>query len=244
MGLGFIPDPTGIRKNKNNPGGGLSGWVPGTGALANPPGACHVIPPDSNLLFQVHYHRSGKAEIDADSRVAIWLSKEKPRKFASGQLLDTSFRYIPKGSARYSSNGSLEIKEDCELWLLSPHMHMIGKEMRIWLQPAESTSRQLLLQVERWDFNWQSRYLLKEPIPLKKGARLFVEAVFDNSQGNPANPNHPPKTVFLGENTDDEMGFAVVGFMTDSRPNGGSAFITYFEKLLEANTLRKFLEKR
>jgi len=123
-------------------------------------------------------------------------------------------------------------------------MHMLGKEMRIWLQPAGSSSRQLVLQLERWDFNWQSRYILKDPIPMKKGARLLVEAVFDNSTGNPSNPNHPPKTVYLGESTEDEMGFVVVGIMTDSRPNGTSDFFNYFEKMLEANTLRKLMEKR
>lgn len=244
MGLGFIPDPRNIKKNQDNAGSGLSGWVPGTGALANPPGACHVIPPDSNLLFQTHYHRSGKPEIDADSRIAVWFSKEKPAKFVKGKLLDTSFRYIPKGSAGFRSNGSLEFKEDCELWCLAPHMHMLGKEMRIWLQPAGSSSRQLVLQLERWDFNWQSRYILKDPIPMKKGARLLVEAVFDNSTGNPSNPNHPPKTVYLGESTEDEMGFVVVGIMTDSRPNGTTDFFNYFEKMLEANTLRKLMEKR
>ena len=32
--------------------------------------------------------------------------------------------------------------------------------------------------------------------------------VYDNSEGNPHNPSHPPKAVKFGEQTTDEMGFA------------------------------------
>jgi hypothetical protein len=36
---------------------------------------------------------------------------------------------------------------------------------------------------------------------------------FDNSEGNPKNPNHPPKHVTLGEKTTDEMaGIWIGGF--------------------------------
>src|SRR5262249_54253026 len=46
-----------------------------------------------------------------------------------------------------------------------------------------------LLEVPRYDFNWQHRYLLAEPRRLAAGSRLRSTAVFDNSADNPANPD-------------------------------------------------------
>lgn len=240
MGLGFTPNPI-ITKNKDNPGGGFSGWVPGTGALTNPEGANHVIPPNSYIFMQIHYQRTGRPEVDDSSRLGIWLTKTKPKKYVSGYLADTSFRMIPKGLPDFKSTGSRVIPEDCHLWLISPHMHLLGKEFRVWHQPKGASERKLLLELKNWDFNWQSRYLLKEPYFMEKGSSIQVEARFDNSSRNPSNPNIPPKTIFLGENTTDEMGFAVIGIFQDVRPTPGSDFIQYFKKLMQAEVLKKTL---
>ena len=46
-----------------------------------------------------------------------------------------------------------------------------------------------LLRVSRYDFNWQTTYQLSEPIRLPAGTRVHVKASFDNSAGNPSNPD-------------------------------------------------------
>jgi hypothetical protein len=76
---------------------------------------------------------------------------------------------------------------------------------------------------------------------MEKGSSLHVEARFDNSSKNPSNPNTPPKTVFLGESTSDEMGFAVIGVYQNGRPKFGNDFLMYFQKLMQAEALRKAL---
>jgi hypothetical protein len=117
-------------------------------------------------------------------------------------------------------------------------MHRLGKEFRIWHQPPDSTERKLLLEIKDWDFNWQHRYLPKDPYPLKKGSTLHVEAVYDNSAGNPRRLPGPEKTVFLGEATDDEMAFAIIGTIVEGRPSGKVEMLRYFEKLIEAKAFR------
>ncbi len=241
MGLGFIPNPANLKRNKDNPGAGLGGWVPGTGALEHPEGVRTVIPPGADILIQLHYTRTGKPEIDSESRLALWFDKETPKKYSQGLVLDTTFRMIPKGVSRFKSTGTKIIPEDSELWVLSPHMHLLGKECRIWHQAKGSADRTLLLELKGWDFNWQSRYLLEKPFPMKKGDALHIEAIYDNSAGNPNNPHKPPKMVFLGESTEDEMGFSVVGLIRTTRPGGGADFVNYFERLLEAEGLKKLL---
>ena len=43
-----------------------------------------------------------------------------------------------------------------------------------------------------------------------------ITARYDNSTGNPNNPNNPPKRVTWGEQTTDEMCVAFVGVTVDS----------------------------
>lgn len=69
MGLGFIPDPTKVIRNRDNPGGNFIGWVPGVGALEYPHEARRVIPPQSDIGVQIHYTRTGRPEIDDSTRL-------------------------------------------------------------------------------------------------------------------------------------------------------------------------------
>jgi len=62
--------------------------------------------------------------------------------------------------------------------------------------------RQVVLSVPRYDFNWQLGYYTSIKVP--KGSKLHVDAHFDNSAGNRANPN-PNKTVYYGSMTWEEM---------------------------------------
>jgi hypothetical protein len=238
MGLGFVPDPTLKVRNAANAGGQLMGWVPGAGPLEFPPGVLRVLPPETAIAIQIHYVRTGKPEIDDSSRLGIWLQKQTPRLFSHGFMLDTEFRLIPKGDANFRTTGSREITSDCHLWVMAPHMHRLGREFRIWHQPPNSTDRTLLLEIRNWDFSWQHRYLPKDPYPMKKGSRLHVEAVYDNSSRNPRRPPGPERTVFLGEGTDDEMAFAIIGTIVDEPPTGKIEMIRYFEKLIEARAFR------
>lgn len=242
MGLGFEPNPLGMTRNQDNPGGGLGVWVPGQNKWADPPKASHVVPPDSSIIMQIHYHRNGKPEVDR-SKIGIWLSRKKPEKFVHYMLVDTSFRWIPKGAANYKSVGSRVVEEDCELYLFKPHMHFTGKDMRVWHQPKGSKERKLIFDLKNWDYNWQLSFYTKEYYFLEKGSTLHVEAVYDNSARNPTNPFSPPRTIFLGENDEDEMGYCSVSFLTKNRPTGKNEFMNYFFKLREGALLKKAFQE-
>lgn len=239
MGLGFIPNPTKIKRNKENPTGSLGGWAPGVeGTLIYPDESARIVPQKSDLIIQMHYVRTGEKEIDDASRVGLWLVKEKPKRFVAAYLLDTNFIKIPKGDSNFKSSGSVEISEDGDLFQIIPHMHMLGRAMKIWYRADEASEKKLLLDLNDWDFDWQYRYTLKEQFRLRKGSQLLIESVHDNSANNPNNPHRPPVDTFLGESTDDEMAFAIIGVVQDTQPKKQDHFIRYLTKLIEANTLR------
>ncbi len=97
-----------------------------------------------------------------------------------------------------------------------PHMHLLGRQIKVAMTPPGGPTR-TLVAIRDWDFNWQEEYLFRESIDVKAGTRFDVEAVFDNSAGNPFNPHQPPRPVLLGLQTTDEM---CVGFLgaTTARP--------------------------
>jgi hypothetical protein len=43
-------------------------------------------------------------------------------------------------------------------------------------------------------------------VPLPKGTRIDIHIAYDNSADNPRNPSSPPKRVYWGEQSFDEMG--------------------------------------
>jgi hypothetical protein len=94
----------------------------------------------------------------------------------------------------------------------SPHMHLRGKAFRYELAYPDGTS-QILLDVPRYDFNWQTFYRLKSPLQVNRPAALRCTAWFDNSADNPSNPD-PAAVVRFGRQTWDEM---MIGYFEWSR---------------------------
>jgi tetratricopeptide (TPR) repeat protein len=63
-----------------------------------------------------------------------------------------------------------------------------------------------LLRIANWDFRWQHVFRLVTPLALPKGTTLTMNYVYDNSADNPRNPVLPPRRVFWGQRSGDEMG--------------------------------------
>ncbi len=98
-----------------------------------------------------------------------------------------------------------------------PHMHLRGKSFRYEALYPDGT-REVLLDVPHYDFNWQLRYQLAEPKPIPKGTQLICTAHFDNSDGNPANPD-PSQRVHWGDQTWNEM---MIGYFSTISPRESS----------------------
>jgi hypothetical protein len=71
--------------------------------------------------------------------------------------------------------------------------------------------REVILDVPRYEFDWQNLYVLDQPKPMPEGTILHTEARFDNSAKNPNNPD-PRRAVTFGEQTRDEMHVGYLNF--------------------------------
>ena len=89
------------------------------------------------------------------------------------------------------------------IYSLMPHAHLRGKASKFTAHYPDGRD-EILLSVPKYDFNWQTTYLLKSPKLLPAGTRLVFDMTWDNSAQNPANPD-PTRTVPWGDQTWDEM---------------------------------------
>jgi hypothetical protein len=185
------------------PAGYLGGWVPGQTPIVLPPGIANLLPANSNLILQVHYHRSG-SETQDQSKVGIYFSREPVvKRLRSVAIVNTKIE-IPPGESSYQVKAALPIEKDADAISVQPHMHLLGKSMEVTACRPDG-AREVLVWVRNFDFNRQTTYVFKKPVPLPKGTRIEVTAYYDNSAKNSRNPNSPPKPVHWGEKTTDEM---------------------------------------
>lgn len=200
------------------PTGALCGWAPGSRPQVAPTGIAMRVPPKADLVMQVHYHKSGKPEIDATS-VGLYFAKEPIEKeLRLFWLLDPSLN-IPAGEKAFRVSRTMTIPANATLYGAMPHMHLLGRTMRA--KAVAPDGKEIpLIGVPDWDFNWQLMYAFKEPIKAPAGTKLVVEATYDNSVENPNNPNSPPKRVHWGEQTTDEMFLMVIGYTLDAEVRG------------------------
>ncbi|MBN9121500.1 MAG: redoxin family protein [Planctomycetes bacterium] len=199
MGWGFLPDRAGM----------LGGWAPGGIPKRLPDGVGQKLPKGADVCVQFHYHRTGKEEKDR-TKIGVYFAKKPVTEPYRSVPVAGLFRQIPAGEKAFKVEMSWTVADDLTLYRLSPHMHLLGKDIEL-AAAAPGAKEQTLIRVPVWDYNWQEQYELKEPLKLAKGTVLTVRATFDNSAENPLNPSVPPKAVRFGEQTTDEMCFVFMG---------------------------------
>lgn len=185
----------------------LDTYVPGAIPHKLPPGQAKMIPAGSDLVFQLHYTANGKPGTDR-SRIGVIFAKEPPKERVYTVNISNSRFVIPPGVPAHPVEGRMLLREDARLVGLSPHMHLRGRSM-MFTAVYPTGEKQTLLDVPKYDFNWQLYYYLAEQMPLPKGTRIEVFATYDNSPNNPRNPDATAE-VRWGDQSWQEM---MVGFM-------------------------------
>lgn len=192
----------------------LDGYAPGDEPLVFAPDVALKIPKGATLLWQMHYTPTGKPEQDR-SQLGMIFADQPPRyEHKVGAALNRRF-VVPAGAPNYRVQSQFVFPADAWLTSLRPHMHLRGKSFT-YEAIYPNGRREVLLHVPRYDFNWQTQYVLAQPKPLPRGTRIFCTAHFDNSATNPYNPD-PATPVGWGAQTFDEMMIGWFTFVWDAR---------------------------
>jgi peroxiredoxin len=186
------------------------GWAPGMTPRRLEPGIAVKVPKGAKLVLQVHYHKSGKPETD-QSELAVYWAKEPVKKVFRTVPVGTPFLRLKPNVANQTVRAGMVLPFSVDLHAIFPHMHMLGKEMKVTAKLPDGTEKSLIW-IQNWEFNWQMGYRYVKPMRLPRGTRLSLIATYDNTASNPNQPSHPPKLVTFGEQTTDEMCFAFLGY--------------------------------
>jgi len=199
------------------PGDFLVGYAPGTVPQIMKPGQAKLIKAGSDIVLQMHYTANGTAGTDI-SRLGLVFCKTPPReRVVTINSANVTFT-IPPGAPDTEVDSKMTIQRDATLEGFLPHMHFRGKSFEYRATYPNGT-KEVLLRVPHYDFNWQLTYDLAREKKLPKGTVIECEAHFDNSPNNRFNPN-PTKEVHYGEQTWEEM---MIGFFDVAVPMNTTA---------------------
>jgi len=180
----------------------IAGWAPGVDGVMLPEGTAVRIPKGMRLGIQVHYAPTEEERIDQTS-VGIYFADGVIKKNLRVLFGDRKDVEIPAGDENYTLVAKKTFDTDALIRFFHVHMHLRGKSYTMKFTYPDGR-QETVLEVPRYDFNWQRVYMLTEPMRVPKGTVVEYIGAYDNSAKNKFNPN-PQQIVHWGEKTTDEM---------------------------------------
>ncbi len=193
----------------------LGGWVPGSVPQPWDAQSAQRLPARSRLVMQVHYHDADGAQ-DPATHAKLWVSPDKPTNIIDVEPVANQDLSIQPGDAEsYQKALFPMLGWPGEIVATFPHMHLLGSQIRSAVLPSGDSAEACLVDIPRWDFNWQQQYnfLDDEGVYARIGDAIRLECIYDNSAGNQPvvdGKSIEPREVHWGEGTLDEMCLNVI----------------------------------
>jgi hypothetical protein len=229
----------------------IIGYAPGSESYEMPPGTGVYIAPGGYFTFQLHYTPVGRMAVD-NSRMGLYLSDAPPINFLRNTVVVSPDLNIPPNTPHHEEAAYYQFEHDAIIHTLFPHSHYRGKSSSFEVQYPDGRL-ETVLSVPNYDFNWQRGYNPIEPIELPAGSRLIHRTVYDNSKGNPANPD-PEQTVHWGLQSWEEMLYGAVSFswvdettehpIHDKQRSSVTQFIGFLDKNMDGKVSWRELPDR
>ncbi len=159
--------------------------------------------PGTDLVLQLHL-LPARDPVDVQPAIGLHFADRPATLTPVSVLLTSKAIRIPAGAPAHVIEDSYRLPIAVDVLGIAPHMHYLGRRVEAWATLPDG-EEEPLLRIDDWDFNWQDEYRYREPVHLPADTRLRVRFTFDNSSGNPRNPNSPPVTVGFGPRAGDEM---------------------------------------
>jgi Flp pilus assembly protein TadD len=201
---GFAGMELKITSESFDPDGYFLFWKPGTSPFIEPDGMAWRVDGGTDLVLNMHLQPSGKAE-QVQPALGLYFTDRPPaHRPMLLQLENDKALNIPAGVASFPVKDDFTLPVDVDVLAVYPHAHYLGKEMQGFATLPNGVKK-WLIWIKHWDLNWQAVYRYSKPLFLPKGTTVSMRYTYDNSFGNPANPNKPPRRVTAGNRASDEM---------------------------------------
>lgn len=192
----------------------ITAYIPGAQPQVEPANTGGLLRKGSALALQLHYTTNGRETIDA-SEIGLWFydDDEIPAERMAGDcacIFAKGWDPIPPHDPDHEMRQTITIPKDAYIYSMLPHMHFRGKRMRFYAEFPDGRTQELL-NIAKYNYNWQLDYELKEPLLAPAGTKITAVGAFDNSKQNKGNPD-PSRTVPWGQQSWDEMFFGAVTY--------------------------------
>lgn len=155
------------------------------------------------FLKNIHY---GPSNIDTEdkSHINIFFRKTPPKRpvfetqMGTFGISEIEPKLIIPPNEIKTFHTQVQIQNDISILSVNPHMHLIGKSFVAYALPPQGDTIRLV-RINKWDFRWQYYYTYNNPVKIPKGSVIHVYGTYDNTDKNPFNPFHPPRTIEQGE---------------------------------------------
>ncbi|MGB1275194.1 MAG: monooxygenase, partial [Nannocystaceae bacterium] len=179
------------------------------------------VEPGSKAVLQVHYNTQVAGSEQDQSKIGFRIDEEVEREgavvaFLNGYwFIDPTSMGIPAGEESVTHSFQAPLGEALynpieaprfEVHSLLPHMHKLGRQIRLSKQSASGS--EILLNVPDYDFNWQRDYVFETPVVFENTDELLLECTWNNTKQWRARVGAQPVEpidVGWGEGTVDEM---------------------------------------
>ncbi|MBC8089487.1 MAG: cytochrome c [Phycisphaerae bacterium] len=213
-----IPDDAPRSDPRNAPprqmGALIGTTAPGTNVLMFPKGTALRLRKGTVLTFQMHYTAHGHETPDRTS-VGFRFASEMPDEEMFASAFFNGAFVLPAGAKDVEVPAEIGVSQPIKVWALFPHTHVRGTRWEYKLQKPDGTS-EMILDVPRYDFNWQTYYMFAKPLDIPVGSMIKSRAWYDNSATNKHNPD-ATKKVTWGDQTWEEMQYTGFLYTVPSR---------------------------
>ncbi len=176
----------------------LAGWAPGTPVTRFPEGVGIALKAGRKLVMQMHYNTLSGVTPDR-SRLELQVDASVRYQSVLAPVAHLGI-YLPPGESYVEQSytydlSTLGLPFPLRVWAAFPHMHTLGKTLRV--DNLEFGDETCLVNVPRWDFNWQQFYFYEEPLRVSPSSSIRLTCGFDTSDRT--------RATTWGEGTADEM---------------------------------------
>src|SRR5262245_48593484 len=217
----------------------IGAWAPGGQPYDTGSDVGFLLAAGEGIILQIHYHPAGQTATDATT-IDLRLQDQAPAHayFLKGFGNAHGAPFLQPGPYDPPTGPIFEIPPnvadgmetmkltvpatlpDMSVMTAFPHMHYVGVGLSLWVHRAAPLPGEpkdgCLVNVNRWNFDWQRQYAVDAPIEalpqVRPGDQVEIRCKYDNTLANPFVQRSladqgltSPIYVHLGETTTDEM---------------------------------------
>ena len=172
----------------------------GSKPMKLPPGVAVKIPKGQQVHLNLHLFNVGTAELSGTSAIEVVTTSESAvQHLAELHIWGKVDGLTVAPNTTSTQGGSCIVPGASTLFIAQPHMHQLGKHLKLVHTPAGQAAN-VLFDAD-YSFEKQEHVSFEPAVELAQGDELAIECTYDNPTATP---------VGFGESSNDEMCFAAL----------------------------------